>query len=445
MKKAILLAVMVLLTVVVMNGATSNMFKFSSDRALVYMGSTEVIVPELEIDPSISGGLVTYSIANSGVATVNAQTGELTIEGPGKCNVNASYSKNSLTAKYELTVIDPTYGEYHKVTGTSELASGKNNYVLIDRPPKSGNAQYVYYLTYKKDGSSLVGMNYPIDSKIMLDNLDNENVIYSQIMNMSDNPPGYAFSLNTIDAGETSVYSLECKDLENTDDYQYISYPQTSSKYGNLILSNTERLMTIDFNETGIVMSFVDDPERMIGSNKSIFKNQNKTEQTSSFGLYKYHEYKTPDTPIVKINDSEVTGDSYNATGNSAIVKFEALEGVLVYYTWNSSSETAEESIAKAESETTSANWIRYDSTQPIQLSENGELKYYSEQYGKKAETKTLNVTFNTTTSVLGVKSTDSADAVYYTIEGQKLKGKPNKAGVYVVVEEGTSKTIIIK
>lgn len=81
-------------------------FAFSYPEAMVILGEGELTPPALINDYE---GTVTYSSSNVDVATVDSNTGEVTLVGPGETRIRASLESElySYTASYMLTVIDP--------------------------------------------------------------------------------------------------------------------------------------------------------------------------------------------------------------------------------------------------------------------------------------------------------------------------------------------------
>ncbi len=433
MKKLFMLAVLMLLPTMLLHAATVK-FEFSAKSALAYIGSTYVQVPTLEMDPSLSSENVTYSgpAVDDKPFIVDSKTGEVTLLKPNQGNnITATYkypnSSQTLTAKYQLVVIDPGLGQYRKVTDISELESGDNDYMMVNRV--NNNNKQFYFLRYAGDASRLLSGEATILTDYLA--LDDRNVIYPQVI---VNPP-YKLILN--DLG--SAYSLECADLTNPEVHKYIAYPTSGS---DLILSDDPKEITIKSNDAGtdIIMAFVETSNKVIGASKNKF--QNITTVTPTFGLYKHYGFDAPEGPKVMIGDAEITGTSYNITGTSENVAIVASnENVTVYYNWRPTT-SSENGIVKVSPEVN--KWTKY--TEPIQLSEAGTLEYYSEQYGMQSEHKTLTITKQSTpTSVTEMTVSDDTNAIYYTLDGQKLSGKPSKAGVYVVLKDSVSKTLIIK
>lgn len=431
MKKLFMLAVLMLLSTMLLHAATVK-FEFSAKSALAYIGSTYVQVPTLEMDPSLSSENVTYSgpAVDDKPFIVDSKTGEVTLLKPNQGNnITATYkypnSSQTLTAQYQLVVIDPGLGQYRKVTDISELESGDNDYMMVNRV----NNKKFYFLRYTGNASDLASGQANILTDYLA--LDDRNIIYPHVITS----PPYKLILNNLG----SAYSLECADLTNPEVHKYIAYP--TSGY-DLILSDDPKGITINSNDAGtdIIMAFVETSDKVIGASKNKF--QNIPTVTPTFGLYKHYGFDAPEGPKVKIGDAEITGTAYNITGTSESVAIMAPnDNVLVYYNWRPET-SSENNVAKVTPEVN--KWTKY--IEPIQLSEAGTLEYYSEQYGKQSEHKSLTITKQSTpTSVTEMTVSDDTDAIYYTLDGQKLSGKPSKAGVYVVLKDGKSKTLIVK
>ena len=102
---------------------------FNPESVEVTLGNTWT-QPTLTIEPA--GLAVTYTSSNADVATVNAETGEVTIVGEGETTITASFAGNdnfnSGTASYTLTVTGGSTpvgsGYYALVTDASTLAEG---------------------------------------------------------------------------------------------------------------------------------------------------------------------------------------------------------------------------------------------------------------------------------------------------------------------------------
>lgn len=113
--------------------------------------------PDFAIEAGSSGdGTLTYSSNNKSVATVDANTGVLTIKGVGKTIITASLSSSSNYTSgndyYELTV-KPKEVEYEG----GDIAQDENGYtVILTEDPTSPNAQPLpdeadlYNLTYSR-------------------------------------------------------------------------------------------------------------------------------------------------------------------------------------------------------------------------------------------------------------------------------------------------------
>ena len=138
---------------------------------------TDFQEPTLTTDPA--GLTVTYSSNNPAVATVDANTGEVTLVGVGDVTITATYAGsdyyNSAEASYTIIVSEeenpdnPTVktGKYQLVTSLDELESGKN-YLIVS----NSNDIDVAYDGFDTN-KGLVGNVTPIDNVIDLSVEDN--------------------------------------------------------------------------------------------------------------------------------------------------------------------------------------------------------------------------------------------------------------------------------
>lgn len=445
MKKLMLLASAMMLTITGMLRAET--FEFSVRSGLAYIGQTEVGLPELIMDDGMSMDNVTYAANNTDVFEVTS-SGEVSLNGIGQASVTAVYTdpdnlNKKLSATYQLTVIDPQFGEYRKVKSKADLTTGEDDsYVLVNTDYFKNKK--LCYLQYSSDGRTLIGATPDIISEYW----NTEESFYSKIITGSP----YRFQLNAETSTNTSedVYSLKCQDI-NMD--KYLCYP-TKTPSGNLTLSDTPKTMTIgfeDFEQYGITIKFEDRLEKTMGVNKSNF--QIRSDRTPGFALFKYYPYEKPQPGTVKAKvNGNIAEDSYSITDESATLTFEVPEGedVKVYYQWIPAATTESDSKSEMIKEGSEDNkFVRY--ADPVELTSEGTLTYYGERYGLGSDDiiqlNILKASPNppTPTSVNGIKKNEESETEYYTLDGLKLMEKPSKAGVYVILEEGWSKTVIIK
>ena len=428
-------------------------FEFSARSGLAYIGQTEVLLPELIMDEGMSMDNVTYVANNSDVFVVTA-SGEVKLNGIGQATVTAVYTdSNNVNKKFEtdykLSVIDPQYGVYRKVKNKADLTTGEDySYVLVNTDYFSN--KQICYLQYSRNGEplnnkgeTLLGALYGI---VVSEYWNTEESFYSKVITL----PNHGFQLIAETSTNTSedVYSMKCQDTTSD---KYLCYP-TKTPSGNLTLSDTPKTMTIgfeDFEQYGITIKFEDRLDKTMGVNKSNF--QIRSDRTPGFALFKYYPYEKPQPGAVKAKiDGNVAEETYEITGESSTLTFEVPEGedIQVYYQWIPAEKTESESnMVKVEPEDN--KFVRY--SDPVELTNEGTLVYYGERYGLGSDDKIqLNITKGpvippTPTSVNEFEIIEESKAKYYTLDGQKLAEKPSKVGVYVVLKEGKSKTLIIK
>lgn len=421
-------------------------FEFSVKSGLAYIGQTEVLLPELIMDDGMSMDDITYEVQSNSPFEVTA-SGEVVLSGDiGKGTITAVYTdpnnaSATLKTGYELSVIDPQFGEFRKVKGKADLTTGEeDSYVLVNTDYFKNKK--LCYLQYSSDGRTLIGATPDIIS----DYWNTEESFYSKTITGSY----YRFQLNAETSSNTSedVYSLKCQDITSD---KFLCYP-TKSTSANLTLSDTPKIMTIgfdDFEQNGITIVFEDKPTRTMGVSGSNF--QIRSNRTPSFALFKYYPYEKPQPGTVKAKiDGNIVEESYSITDESSTLTFEVPEGedIQVYYQWIPTETTESESnMVKVEPEDN--KFVRY--SDPVELATEGILIYYGERYGLGSDDKIqLNITKASTTpptptSVNEFEVNADSKAQYYTLDGQKLAEKPSKAGVYVVLKEGKSNTLIIR
>ena len=112
MKNLFMLAVLILLPIIRMNGVST--YTFSAKTDVVYLGATEVRVLPLTNENGEPPYTITYSVpSTSPVASIDAESGIITLKGPGEVKVSATYTENSCktTVSYNLIVIDSSLGQ----------------------------------------------------------------------------------------------------------------------------------------------------------------------------------------------------------------------------------------------------------------------------------------------------------------------------------------------
>lgn len=423
-------------------------FEFSVRSGLAYIGQTEVVLPELIMDDEMSMDDVTYEVQSNSPFEVTA-SGEVVLSGDiGKGTITAVYTDHNnagatLKTGYELSVIDPQFGEFRKVKSKADLTTGaEDSYVLVNTDYFKNKK--LCYLQYSSDGRTLKGATPDIISEYW----NTEESFYSKIITGST----YRFQLNAETSTNTSenVYSLKCQDTTSD---KYLCYP-TKQTSANLTLSDTPKKMTIsfdDFEQNGITIVFEDKPTKTMGVSGINF--QIRSNRTPGFALFRYYPYEKPQhgAVIAKVNGN-VAEENYEVADESSTLTFEVPEGedVNVYYQWIPSESNESESkskIVKVESENN--KFVRY--TGPVELTSEGTLTYYGERYGLGSDDKIqliitkASTTPPTPTAVNELGIVKEPKVRYYTLDGQKLTEKPSKAGVYVLLEEDKSKTVIIK
>lgn len=131
-------------------GPTPVTLAFSTDEATAIIGEA-FTAPTLTISPADADIEVVYASDNTTVATVDAQTGEVTLINEGVATIIASFDGNDAylaaeDATYMLTVThaqQPATGEgvYEKITSTADLEDGRN-YLLVDETDSRAYAGY---------------------------------------------------------------------------------------------------------------------------------------------------------------------------------------------------------------------------------------------------------------------------------------------------------------
>lgn len=294
-------------------GLVSRNLKFSAETVTHDLADGEdVNEPELTGD-SLEG--VTYASENEQIATVDANTGAVTLTGKtGSVKITASAPKiNTYKAEsvsYTLTVKNGALGPktYRKVTAASDLVVG-NQYLLV----------------------------YEEGSKVFKPILDG-----TTFKKTADNAQSVTISSNTITSDE-----LEDNELTLMDGYYlYVSsvdryvYPEGGNSGTSLPAESTpSHKLTITINSNGTAKISSSDIANFTWSRSGYFSSTYQATTTFVVCLYKLDDGTTPPTPEKQERNLSFGTDSFSCTlGQPAT--FPTLSGVTEGVTYSSSDES---------------------------------------------------------------------------------------------------------
>lgn len=266
---------------------------------------TDFLEPTLTTNPA--GLTVTYSSNNPAVATVDANTGEVTLVGEGNVTITATYAGsdnyNGAEASYTIIVSEeenpdnPTKtGKYQLVTSVDELESGKN-YLIVS----NSNDVDVAYNGFDTN-KGLVGNVTPIDYVIDISVEDNVAVpvVLSEDANGNWNIYDTSVSAYIGHSKETTKHLaiLETLDVNNSD------YPA----YAWSISIDESNVATVKDNYLQYSL--------MYNPSASMFR-------VYSSGQKDIYLYKEIEESIVEVLKGDVNGDGFvNVADVVAIINY---------------------------------------------------------------------------------------------------------------------------
>ena len=268
---------------------------------------TEFEEPTLTTNPD--GLTVTYSSSDSEVATVDANTGEVTLVGVGNVTITATFAGsdkfNGAETSYAITVSeeekpdDPTEktGKYQLVTNVDELEPGKN-YLIVSNA-NDVNVAYNGFDTSK----GLVGNVSPVENVIDLSLEGNDAVPVILSKDANDNWNIYDTSVSAYIGHSTkdkSLAILETLDV-NSDGYAAYAWSISIDDSNVATVQEQSRDYCLKYNS---------------GWNGNMFR-------VYSSGQNDIYLYKEVEEQIVEVLKGDVNGDGFvNVADVVAIVSY---------------------------------------------------------------------------------------------------------------------------
>lgn len=383
-----------------------------------------------------------YTSSNEEVATVDAETGAITIVAAGSTVITVTTAETAThragTASYTLKVIDPNAPKaWEKVTSLSEI-SENYDYIVVSQGSynkKVNNVTQTFNFTYAMNST-------PVATKAadVLSTSDITITTNGTIEEITENTA----VLTITQKGGKYIFSTVIKDGDSSESTKYLSV----SAKNKSALGATEQSYEVSFNNTGnaIIKTSVTDSNKNIDvhlqANPNSGSNQRfafyTTDSQTAIMLYRKAKELVAapvETPKGAIDGDEVEHDgSYELKGSSKVLKFELPEGVNLWYKFEATSkgnttETEENSGIEAQAEhTPEEGFVKYDHSKGIELKEVGTLTYYAEKDGVTGDKHILTVSGDAT--AIAEVEAESGVAKWYDLSGRKVAA-PGK-GVYV-------------
>lgn len=376
---------------------------------------------------------VTYSSSVPEVATVDAETGVVTLVAVGSTVISA---KSAATtdylageASYTITVEPADAPEpvspntYKKVTSASQLKEGVK-YVIISAPFTSGSVQYGSYVMTGAKTTGFSALSIDANETTLKDEyiLDNAEISYLQLEKDGDNW--------VLKSGDSYLQCKAVKKMQlstTKDEYCAVTITPSADKTSMVFVK------TKDSSKDVSIQMFAQNSK---GKPANELFNAYSSDQHLVF-LYVNEAPEAPAIPEPSISgDYALYHDEANNTWSvyashvteNLTLTLTAEEGAYIYYKKTSTSTTPDEPAAQAEGDgfTEVQNNVAEIT---LNMNESGSVQFYSMKNGVASKTGTLE--YNVSTGIDGIEAEDG-EAVYYNLQGVKVEN-PEK-GLYIRV-----------
>lgn len=394
--------------------------ELSFDKAEIteYIGSLEQDLPVLT---ATEGLKITYSSSNEAAATVDAQTGAVTLVAAGTTTITATSEATAEykagEASYILNVKAAPTGGYALLTNIDDL-DGKQGLIV-------GDAIGTYYGAGDiNDKNKLAGVSVNVENDAIAEKGNCIEFTFTKIGNAT-----YA--------------------LQNSDG----SYLAKGSGNTDMAWSDTETTATvaIDATSSQATISYTNGRRIRLQKDNNGFKFSSYSNSASNVTTGSNPQTYYPvqiyvkeagepvviDIPSVFADGNQITG-TLLFEGEKEITMTHSSEGARLYYSFVKSSATPMEAPARVQHE--GKEFTRY--TEPIKVTESGTFHYFAEVNGVKSEVK--NVLISDTTGVEDITvGGEEGEAVYYDMTGRRVANPTT--GLYIRVNGSTATKVYLR
>ncbi len=203
--------------------------------------------PTLSVTPDAAASQVSYTSSNTGVATVNATTGAVTLVGAGSTTITASVpassTYNAATASYNLTVTSgggPSLSTiYRKVTQPSDLVNGQKYIIMYE----NGSSSVGMGAISSSAGQAILNMaisNNQVD-------INGKDVL---IMTLGGSNNAWTFATNSAGNGNYLAYSGSSTNINSngTATDTKAQWTVSSTTNGFILVNNSATTRSIQYN-----------------------------------------------------------------------------------------------------------------------------------------------------------------------------------------------------
>ena len=397
--------------------------KFDKAEITEYIGSLELDLPVLT---ATEGLKVTYSSSNEAVATVNPETGGVSLVAAGTTTITATSEATAEykagEASYILNVKTAPTGGYALLTNINDLVDGTVGVIASENVNLAmGN--------YDSDKNKFLGAEVVF-----------ANGIDVKTISWADNQPVKQFTFNVVDADNNkfTVYSSA--------DESYLGAGGSTNT--NLTFNNTPGNNTVIVTLTNGVtkISFSNSTKRQLlySTDKGANTFGNYANSNANNDAYnKVQIYVAqPAAEVVVPNmvvDGEENAEPVIVFHEGMTIHFNIPEGVRVYRRFVATEEPATPAPARV----TGEDGNEYERhTEAYTVPGYGTLSYFAESQGVRSAVKEVRVSDTTGVEDITVGGEEGED-VYYDMTGRRVANPTS--GLYIRVNGSTATKVYLR
>lgn len=391
--------------------------ELSFDKAEIteYIGSLEQDLPVLT---ATEGLKVTYSSSNEAVATVNPETGGVSLVAAGTTTITATSEATAEykagEASYILNVKAAPTGGYALLTNIDDLVDGTVG-VIVSQDVKKAIGTY--------DSKKFTGADVTFSE-------DNGTVTWNADADVIE------FTFNEVknDAGSVSGYTIGS-------DGNFLNAASST----DLMFNTTSKTATISIeNNNDATISFADNYMLLYNKNANpqIFRHYKASNKNNpnyaKVQIYVAQPAAEVEVPAMIVDDVE-NAEPVIVFHEGMTIHFNIPEGVRVYRRFVAT----ENPTAPAPARVTGEDGNEYERhTEAYTVPGYGTLSYFAESQGVRSAVKEVRVSDTTGVEDITVGG-EEGEAVYYDMTGRRVANPT--AGLYIRVNGSTATKVYLR
>lgn len=388
---------------------------FDKTEITEYIGSLEQDLPALT---ATEGLKITYSSSNEAVATVNPETGAVSLVAAGTTIITATSEATAEykagEASYILNVKAAPTGGYALLTNIDDLVDGTVG-VIVSQDVKKAIGTY--------DSKKFTGADVTFSE-------DNGTVTWNADADVIE------FTFNEVknDAGSVSGYTIGS-------DGNFLNAASST----DLMFNTTSKTATISIeNNNDATISFADNYMLLYNKNADpqIFRHYKASNKNNAnyakVQIYVAQPAAEVEVPAMIVDDVE-NAEPVIVFHEGMTIHFNIPEGVRVYRRFVATEEPATPAPARV----TGEDGNEYERhTEAYTVPGYGTLSYFAESQGVRSAVKEVRVSDTTGVEDITVGA-EEGEAVYYDMTGRRVANPT--AGLYIRVNGSTATKVYLR